>query len=99
MILIIFGMYALVAAKLQISRHYGLKGTGARIAGIICTAFGLGFFTLFSAPIFAMTRSAGLPDGAAAAISAVLQIVAFIAILIILVRIYGNAYAKSSSDQ
>jgi hypothetical protein len=61
MILIIFGIYALIAAKLQISRHYGLKGTGARIAGAVCFAFGLGFFTLFSVPIFAVTRSAGLP--------------------------------------
>ena len=28
MILIIFGIYALITAKLQISRHYGLKGEG-----------------------------------------------------------------------
>jgi hypothetical protein len=99
MILIIFGIYALIAAKLQISRHYGLKGKGARIAGAVCVAFGLGFFALFSVPIFLMTRAAGLPDGAAAAIGVALQIAAFVAILIILVRIYGNAYAKSSPSQ
>jgi hypothetical protein len=95
MILIIFGIYALIAAKLQISRHYGLKGKGARIAGAVCIVFGLGFFTLFSIPVFAATRAAGLPDGAGAAINAVLQIVAFVAILIVLVRVYGNAFAKA----
>ena len=41
MILIIFGIYALITAKLQISRHYGLKGKGARIAGVVCIVFGL----------------------------------------------------------
>jgi len=99
MILIIFGIYALIAAKLQISRHYGLKGTGARIAGVVCIAFGLGFFTLFSVPIFAATRASGLPDGAAAGISVGLQIGAFVTILIILVRIYGNAYARPPQSQ
>ena len=78
MILIIFGIYALIAAKLQISRHYGLKGKGARIAGVVCIAFGLGFFAVFSVPIFLVTRAAGLPDGAAAGIGLALQIVAFI---------------------
>src|SRR5438270_10861764 len=95
MILILFGIYALVAAKLQISRHYGLKGKGARMAGVVCIAFGLGFFTLFSVPVFTATRALGLPDGAAAAISAVLQIAVFVAILIVLVRTYGNAFAKT----
>jgi hypothetical protein len=99
MILIIFGIYALIAAKLQISRHYGLKGKGARIAGAVCVAFGLGFFALFSVPIFLMTRAAGLPDGAAAAIGVALRIAAFVAILVILVHIYGNAYAKSPPSQ
>jgi hypothetical protein len=99
MILIIFGIYALIAAKLQISRHYGLKGTGARIAGAVCVAFGLGFFALFSIPIFALTRAAGLPDGGAAAIAVLLQIVTFIIVLVVLVRIYGNAYAKLPPSQ
>jgi hypothetical protein len=40
MILIIFGIYALITAKLQISRHYGLKGKGVRIAGVVCIVFG-----------------------------------------------------------
>jgi len=99
MILVIFGIYALIAGKLQISRHYGLKHKGARIAGAIRVAFGLGFFALFSVPIFLMTRAAGLPDGAAAAIGVALQIATFVAILVILVRIYGNAYAKSPQSQ
>ena len=99
MILVMFGIYALIAAKLQISRHYGLKGSGARIAGAVCIAFGLGFFAFASIPIFALTRAAGLPDGGAAAISFLLQIVAFIIVLVVLVRIYGNAYAKSPSSQ
>jgi hypothetical protein len=64
MILIIFGIYALITAKLQISRHYGLKGKGARIAGVVCIVFGLGFFTLLSIPVFATTRALGLPTAA-----------------------------------
>jgi hypothetical protein len=48
-----------------------------------------------SIPLFATTRALGLPDGAAAAINFVLQIAIFIAILVILVRIYGNAFAKA----
>ena len=61
--------------------------------------FGLGFFALFSAPIFTLTRAVGRPDGGAAAISFLLQIVAFIIVLVILVRIYGHAYAKSPPSQ
>ena len=99
MILLIFGIYALIAAKLQISRHYGLKGRGARIAGGACVAFGLGFFTLFSIPIFALTRAFDWPDGAAAAASFLLQLVAFIVLLRILVSKYGNAYAKIPEAQ
>jgi hypothetical protein len=94
MILITFGIYALIAAKLQVSRHYGLKGRGARIAGAVCIAFGLGFFALFAVPIFDITRALGWPDGAAAGISFLLQVVAFVIVLVVLVRIYGTAYAK-----
>jgi hypothetical protein len=45
--------------------------------------------------VFAATRTLGFPDGAAAAISALLQIAVFVAILVILVRTYGNAFAKT----
>jgi hypothetical protein len=68
---------------------------GARIAGAVCIAFSLGFFTLFSVPVFTATRALGLPDSAAAAIGVLLQIAVFIAILVILVRTYGNAFAKT----
>jgi hypothetical protein len=95
MILRIFGIYALITAKLQISRHYGLKGKGARIAGVVCIVFGLGFFTLLSIPVFATTRALGLPDGGAAAINLVLQVAVLAAILVVLVRIYGNAFART----
>jgi hypothetical protein len=46
-------------------------------------------------PVFTATRALGLPDGAAAAISVLLQIAVFVAILVILVRTYGNAFAKT----
>jgi hypothetical protein len=95
MILILFGIYALVAAKWQISRHYGLRGKGARIVGAVCIGFGLGFFTVLSVSAVAATRALSLPDGAAAAMSAILQIALLIAILTILVRLYGNAFAKT----
>ena len=94
MILVFFGIYALIAAKLQITKHYGLRGKGARIAGVVCIAFGLGFVTLFSIPIFAATRSFGLPDGAAAGINLIFQILGLAAVLFVLVRIYGNAFSK-----
>jgi hypothetical protein len=49
MILIIFGTYALITAKLQISRHYGLKGKGARIAGVVHSIHANG--TTFERPV------------------------------------------------
>jgi hypothetical protein len=98
MILIIFGIYALITAKLQISRHYGLKGKGARSAGVVCIVFGLGFFTLLSIPVFTTTRALGLPDGGAAAINLVLQVAVLAAILVVLVRIYGNAFARTPAN-
>jgi hypothetical protein len=38
----------------------------------------------------------GLGEGGAVALGIVLQIVAFILVLVVLVRIYGNAYAKAT---
>jgi hypothetical protein len=96
MILILFGLYALIAAKLQISRHYGLKGTGARVAGAVCIAFGVGIFALLSVPLMLAAQRLGMGDAGAAGLGVAVQIVAFVLVLVILVRIYGNAYAKTS---
>ena len=95
MLLILFGIYAFVVARFQISRHYGLKGKGARIAGAVCFAFGIGYSAVLGASIFLAARALGLPDVGAATVSGVLQLAIFIAILVILVRIYGNAYSRT----
>ncbi len=94
MILLIFGIYALVAGKLQISKYYGLKGKGARIAGCICIAFTLGFFSLFSIPIVALSKALGLEDIGATVVGFAFQLVALSLILFVLVRIYGNGFPK-----
>ena len=94
MILLIFGIYTMIAAKFQISRHYGLKGKGARVAGGVCIAFALGFFALFGIPIIALSQALGLGEGGAMALGFIFQIIALFAILFVLVRIYGNAFAK-----
>jgi hypothetical protein len=99
MLLLIFGIYALVVGNFQISRHYGLKGTGARIAGSICIAFALGFFTIIGIPIMIISQFLGMGEGGVLAIGLVLQVIVFIALQIVLVRIFGNAFARVPEPQ
>lgn len=94
MILLIFSIYAMVAGKFQISRHYGLKGKGARVAGGVCIALALGFIAI---PVTAMSQALGLGEGGATALGLVLQFVALALILVVVVRIYGNAFAKTQA--
>jgi hypothetical protein len=95
MILLIFGIYAMIAAKFQISRNYGLMGKGARVAGGICIAFALGFFAIFGIPIMALSQALGFGEGGAMVLGFVFQLVALCVILFVLVRIYGNAFDKT----
>jgi hypothetical protein len=95
MILLIFGIYALAAARLQISRNYGLKGKGARIAGCVCISFALGFFSLFSSPLVALSKAFGFEDIGATVLGFVFQLVSLFLVLFVLVRIYGNGFPKA----
>jgi hypothetical protein len=94
MALILFGMYVLVADKVRISPHCGLRGKGARLAGALYMVLGVGFLTVFNAAIIALHEALELPFGAAVALSGVLQIATFFLVPLILVRIYGNAFAR-----
>jgi hypothetical protein len=92
MILLLFGIYAMVTARLRISRRYGLKGEGARVAGVACAFLSLTFFTVFEGPITSLAHAFGLAGDDAALVAFPLQIVALVLILVGLVRAYGNAY-------
>jgi hypothetical protein len=93
MILLIFGIYVMTIGRIQISRHYGLKGKGARVAGAVCIAFSLGFFTLLNVPIMAISNTLGLGQSAAMVLGVIAQFIVLFAILFMLIRIYGNAFA------
>ena len=95
MLLLLFGLYAILAGKLQISKHYGLKGTPARFGGVICIACSLGFLSIFDEPILAITRALNFGDQNTFFVASVLQILVLLTTLVVLVRIYGNGYAKS----
>jgi hypothetical protein len=95
MVLLIIGIYAIVTAKFQVTRHYGLKGKGARVAGGVCLAFALGFFSILSIPILALSQALDLGNEGALVLGLLSQLVALLLVLIILVRIYGNAYVRT----
>ena len=94
LILLIFGIYAIVTAKFQIVKRYGLKGIGARIAGGVSVAFALGFFSVFASPIQALGRALRLGDIATVLLGGCLQLVALAVTLVVLVRVCGNGYAE-----
>jgi hypothetical protein len=87
----------MVAARFQISRHYGLKGNGARVAGGVCIAFALGLFALFDIPIMALSQTLGLGAVGAMVLGFIFQFVALFLTLFLLVRKYGNGFAKTQA--
>jgi hypothetical protein len=96
MILLIFGIFAMISGKCPISRHYRLEGDGARWAGLVCIACSLGFFTIFSYPIMAMSQALGLGEVGAIILGVVFQLVVLFTILFALIGIFGNAYAETT---
>ncbi len=94
MILLIFGIYVIVTGKCALTKNYGLAGTGARIAGAICIAFGLGFFSLFSVPLILLAQMLGMGTIGVTILSTISQLVLLGIIMAILVKIYGNAFAQ-----
>jgi len=96
MVLLIFGIYAMISGNCPIYRHYGLKGDGARWAGLVCIVCSLGFFTIFSLPIMAMSQALGLGEAGATILGVIFQFVVLFTILFTLVRIFGNAFAETT---
>ncbi len=94
MILLIFGIYSLITGNLPITKNYGLKDTGARVGGGICIAMGLGFFTVFSIPIAIIAALLGLGQIGVTIMSFLTQLIILAIMMVVLVKIYGNAYAE-----
>jgi hypothetical protein len=98
MILLIFGIYAMIVANLHISKHYGLKGTGARIGGAVCIACSFGFFTIFSTPIITISQALGLGEEGTRVLGYVFQFAVLFMVLFGLIGIYGNSFAETTES-
>jgi hypothetical protein len=94
MLLLIFGIYVLATANCTLSSNYGLKGTGARVAGGLCIAMALGFFSIFTIPIVIIASLLDLGSIGVYIISFLSQLVLLAIMMVVLVKIYGNGYAK-----
>lgn len=97
MILLLFGLYAVITGKFMITSRLGLKD-GARLAGVACILLGAGVFAdLFARPATALGASLGLGEAGPMVVSVILQLVALAAILAILIRIYGNNHSAAEA--
>lgn len=97
MLLLIYSIYVLVAGKLQVSKHFGLKGTAARVGGALCFLFALGFFSIFTPPLHALAMALGLSPEAVPVVSIVAQFLLLLATLSVLVAVFGNAYSRAAT--
>lgn len=99
--ILIYGIYTLITRKLQVTRHYGLKGKGAQWGGAILILFSLGFFSVLTNPIIILSTICfpGLKKEVGVSIvSFALQFILLAVVLVILVRIFGNSYRKVNGD-
>lgn len=95
-VLLIMGIYALVAGKLTLSKKMKLKGSSARIAGLIMIspivlALGFGFFIGILIGLGILPVDAGI-------LTTVLEIV-FVIGALVAVHFYGKAHAISEPEQ
>jgi hypothetical protein len=93
---IIIGLFALIVGKLRITRHYGLSGTGARVAGFLIFAAGL-VLPKLTAPVLIFARSRGADVGALLIAWILFNCAVIWGIIALLILQYGNAYAKNSA--
>jgi len=90
---IIIGLFALIVGKLRLTRHYGLAGTGARVAGFIILAVGL-VLPKLTAPVLIFARSRGADVGVLLSTWIAFNCAVIWGIIAVLIHHYGNAYAS-----
>jgi len=92
-IAIAIGLFALIFGKLRITRHYGLAGTGARVAGFLIFVAGL-VLPKLTVPVLIFVHSHGADTGAVLVTWVLFNCAVIWAIIAILIHLYGNAYAR-----
>lgn len=100
---IAIGLIVLIFGRIRISRHYGLKGAGARIAGFFILVMGLAQGQLVLGVMYCL-RSFGV--NSLANVDPVVFVgiwIAFYCAIIwgfiaLLIKHYGNAYAKNADE-
>ena len=93
-ILVIAGIYALLAEKLRFTKYYGLRGVGARWAGAAYIAIGLASSGVILLPESVHTvHIFGLGT---AEFTLLFQLLLLFVSTRILVGRFGNAYAKGA---
>jgi len=96
------GLLILITGRLRISRHYGLAGAGARIAGLFILVLGLALNrALVAAVMFLQSFGVNIPmintlEGVIILIT--LDCVLIWGALVLLVKQYGNAYQKEAKE-
>jgi hypothetical protein len=100
---IVIGLIVLVVGRLRISRHYGLKGTGARVAGFFILVMGIAQ-PLLLLPIVKCLRSFNVDITGIDPMVVIGVWIAFYCMLIwgfvaLLIQHYGNPYAKDADEQ
>jgi len=96
MLQLIVGLVVLALGKLRVTRHHGLKGNGARIAGAIWTVYGLGYFFVLGNYILKLMKWIGLDNSQQLAVSVFWGLFIIMIVYFLVIYIYGNAYAKSN---
>jgi len=89
-----FGLVMLFSGRCPISGSYGLKGTGARLAGVAVIAWGFNVFNFIALPISALCGGMETTAGILAYYGVPIGLVGLI--VAGLVRKFGNAYAGAS---
>jgi hypothetical protein len=92
------GLFAMIVGKLRVSKHYGLAGTGARVAGFVIFVAGFALPNLM-VPVLTFVHSRGITNTAWLFVGWIALSCAFIwGVIAILVCLHGNAYAKQPEE-
>ena len=86
-----FGLFILVSGRCPISGSFGLKGAGARLAGVAVIAWAFNVFNFIAVPMSRLCGGMDTSGGILAYFGTPLAIIG--AIIVGLVAIFGNAYA------
>ena len=92
MLAIIIGFIVLLAGRLRMTPHYGLKGAGARIAGLLIFAYGL-MLTLYGSKE-GKVPSVTVLGVAVTGVTILVQCFVAWIITVIMIAIFGNGYEE-----